>query len=526
MRSLSRLLGALTLLAFAFSLVGCEITADDIERWKGTVKGPRKIVAVLLAPKYSAELRSKAALALVEMASRPEPEPFEGLAQLQRAMPLIEEAKRQEIIHMMIPRLVALMRGEGSPVRSNPDGTPAGPTELQTRAKDAAFTLLSHAAQPDRQQLTQAILQWIAEDFNGRSLAGNYSAEQVVQAIGQPAAAFLVNALNARMPPEALEKVAQLIGQLGDAESKRAGAARLVAIELEMESPAYGQWLRQKVVEQAEAQRTTLTPEQTNRVVEHNRDQLIRNGALPAMKHLASERAVVDRLLAIGLSAQAPAERRAAALIAAKDRLTRADAAALTPLALNGQTPVDVRDEVFDRIAEIRDPSVLPQFHPLLVGEDIRVRWRVAELMLQVGGAAQIPELFTRLPSREAQYPPGELSGIASRIGTLSPLPTEVMRGHLRSPQWFIRIIAIRFFERKGSAADVPSLEQLTADTAPCVGEGWEAGSTVGRIATGAIETLRGGGQQARPNAPSPAPAPPTAPPAPAPTPAPTPAPR
>ena len=46
---------------------GCKVTSEDIEYWKGTVKGPGKIVAVMLADKYPMELRTQAALALVDM---------------------------------------------------------------------------------------------------------------------------------------------------------------------------------------------------------------------------------------------------------------------------------------------------------------------------------------------------------------------------------------------------------------------------------------------------------------------------
>jgi hypothetical protein len=49
------------------ALLGCKVNSDDIEYWRRTVKGPRKIVAVLLSDHYSLELRTRAATALVEM---------------------------------------------------------------------------------------------------------------------------------------------------------------------------------------------------------------------------------------------------------------------------------------------------------------------------------------------------------------------------------------------------------------------------------------------------------------------------
>ena len=60
------------------ALLGCKVNSDDLEYWRRTVKGPRKIVAVLLSDHYDIELRTRAATALVEM----ERNDVEGLALL------------------------------------------------------------------------------------------------------------------------------------------------------------------------------------------------------------------------------------------------------------------------------------------------------------------------------------------------------------------------------------------------------------------------------------------------------------
>ena len=76
------------LLLGLFASAGCKVTADDIEYWKGTVKGPGKIVAVLLAERYPMELRTQAALALVEM----ERTDVNGVGELQRAVQQIQSS--------------------------------------------------------------------------------------------------------------------------------------------------------------------------------------------------------------------------------------------------------------------------------------------------------------------------------------------------------------------------------------------------------------------------------------------------
>ena len=98
---------ALALLALA---TGCKVTSDDVEHWKGTVKGPGKIVAVVLAEKYPMELRMRAALALVEM----ERSDVDGLAELQRALQRLPEATQREMIDGITPGLIPLMQGQGA----------------------------------------------------------------------------------------------------------------------------------------------------------------------------------------------------------------------------------------------------------------------------------------------------------------------------------------------------------------------------------------------------------------------------
>ena len=64
-------------------LGGCKVTSEDIDYWTGTMKGPGKIVAVLMADKYEDELRVYAGTALVRMEPR---EDVDGVSELQAAV--------------------------------------------------------------------------------------------------------------------------------------------------------------------------------------------------------------------------------------------------------------------------------------------------------------------------------------------------------------------------------------------------------------------------------------------------------
>jgi hypothetical protein len=460
------------------ALSGCKVAAADIEHWKGTVKGPGKIQAVMLADKYEMDLRVQAALALIAMDRTDR----DGTADLQAALGRLDEAERGALIAGMVPGLEELMKKD-----AKPDGA-ASP--LQIRAKDAAFLLITHAPPEVRQKLTLSVVDWYMEDFNGRSLAGNYSAEQVIRALGSPAAKVLTKGLNARMPQQALIKMAQLIGQLADPSARKDAAARIVAIEREMEAPPFLAWVKENVLGQAQRSNIKLEGPRLDAIVEANRDSFINEGALPAMKWLAEEPAIKSRLLELAaVKAKTPAgnQRRVAALAALEGKVTSSDLSGIMELALDGTSPAEVRDAAFDRVGDIKSADALPSLWPLVAANDNpRLRWRAGELVLAIGGATVVGEFLAKLPAA-GDYAQEELEGYATRMGQMTPPPTQLVRDQLKASAWYNRVIAIRFFERKGGASDIEQLKQLTADKGSTKGPRWGKTKTVGDVAEEAV---------------------------------------
>ncbi len=485
---------ALTALAF-----GCKVTAEDIETWKGTVKGPGKIKAVLLSESYPMELRTQAAVALVEMEPRQSPEPVDGIAELQEAIGQLDDETKRQIIDGMVPQLEELMRGGDT---AETDGGGSGPPDLQVRAKDAAYLLIASAEGQSRERLVNAVVGWYVADFNGRNLAGNYSAEQIIRSLGTPAAGMLVDALNPQMPQPALIKLAELISQLGDEETKERAATVLVEIEQHMEGDEFLEWLKGKVVDAIHAQDpdAEVDQERVAAVANLNRENFINDGALPAMKHLATQDVVRERLLAIASMESEKtgpmATRRQRALQAMEGNAAEAHLDRLMALALSEDSPIGVRDYAFDRVGDIRSARAIPQLWPLVADgsdDNQRIRWRAAEMILQIGGPEVVGEFFAKLPTEEGtKYEPEELEGYATRISQMNPPPSRVVRAQLNSPQWFDRVIALRYFERKGSRRDIRSMRRLRRDDAAVVGEAWEELEIedVGDVAEKAIEGL------------------------------------
>ncbi len=491
--------GALILPVLLSVLVGaCAITEADIDTWKGTVRGPGRIVAVLSSPRYHDDLRIRAGLALVEM----ERSDVDGVAELQTAVRALPEADRTRIVDGMAQSptgLLALMRGEGAAASATPPGPNDPPPPIEVRAKDASFLLLQYASPPVRQQMTDGVVGWFTVDFNGRNLSGSFSAEQVVRQLGAPACVQLVDAMTARIPQAALVQIVLLISQLADDTTKASAGARIVAIEHEMEGPEFGTWLHDRITNQATASGRTLTPELLTTTTELNREGFITQGALPAMHNLGDQPAVQARLMEIAQQTAAPPpttaraleDRRVTALQALEGHTPPGSTQVLLALALNAASPDRVRDYAFDRVADAHDRSVIPQLWPLATQTNAendhtiwRVRWRVGTLLLTIGGADIVTEWFTRLPVGEhIRYAREELHGYAERLAQIRPEPTATVRAQLASPDWAHQVIALYYFDRAGTMADLPALQAMTTSTVATHGDHWDAHATIGTIA-------------------------------------------
>ncbi|HEX4354508.1 MAG TPA: hypothetical protein VHZ95_16380 [Polyangiales bacterium] len=462
----------------------CKVTNADIDTWKGTRKGPGKMVAVMLANKFDLSLRTYAALELVEM----DRQDVDGVTEMQRAIQKLEPETRVRVVEGVADGLIALMKKPTD--KPSSDG---GPPPYQVRAKDAAFLLVPSASPEVREKLTTAVVGWYTEDFNGRSLSGNFSAEQVVRGLGAAAARSLVDALNAKLPQQALIKLAELIGQVGDAGTRQRAGQRLVAIEREMEGPSFLEWLKGQIKDQMAASGVKPDPARIAKAAEINRGNFIDNGVLPAMKYLADQSEVASRLLELA-SHKDPklTERRTNALQALEGKLGPEHLDQVLALALDSSNPVPVRDYAFDRVGDIRSPKALASMWPLLSSDDQRLRWRAGELILTIGGSAVLTDFFNKLPSgKDVSYEPEELDGYAQRMAQMNPAPRDAAISELQSADWWDEVIALDYFQRKGTEAEVAAMDPLTKSATAVKGKHWDKGDTVGKVAERAIAGLR-----------------------------------
>ncbi len=492
----------LAALVLTTAISGCSVSAGDIDHWKRTVRGPGKITRVLVEPKYDRALRVHAATALIMM-KHPN---ANGLELLTGALSIMPAADREGIIHDLFPELRNQMRGVGQQQTN-------GPTELMIRSKDAAYLLLRFANEADRRDLSNELLSWILSDLNSRALAGQYTAEQVIQAIGAPAGQQLAEAINSNEDTiRVMNNIAQLVNTVGTDAAKDAATARMVAVSNELTSPAAAARLRQsaeRLLRQGAAAGATIDAPRIDRATERLRD-----GLLSIMQQGIStlnRPAGTAYFIASAADATQTIERRKTALSAVQGQVRREDATALLALALTttGGADVELRGLAIDRLGETRNPDVLPQLWTLFdstnggeTNQEYMLRWKVGEAALKLGGAAIVPTFLqhvaaVRTVPRGAPpfegYTFREINGFAVALGDFSASPRDAIRLQLASPNVHVRALALLYLGNKGEVADGARLEAAQTDQTPMTGPGWSAETltNLGAVARRARESLR-----------------------------------
>jgi hypothetical protein len=461
---------------------------------------------VLLGQKYPKPLRVQAARALIEM-RHPN---ANGLELLSQALSVMPREDRDGIIHELLEPLRQQMRGQAGAQ------TAAGPTEPMIRAKDAAYMLLRHASEADRRALATELIQWVMADLNSRALAGQYTAEQVVQAVGPSAGDIIVQGINGNEDTvRVMTNIAGLVNTVGIDSVKDAAARRMVAVCDELASPASTPRLRQaaeRMMRQGTAQNAQTPPieaSRLDRVTDRLRDGLI------AIMHQAlsmlNRPAGTEYFIRIAGDNATPLERRKAALSAIRGQVNQGNANALLALATSTANGADIelRGLAVDRIGETQSAAVLPQLWPLFNGTnggeangEFTLRWKVGEAILKLGGAAIIPTFVQNLAATRATprgqsafegYTFREINGYAVAIGDFAPPPRDVMRQQLNHPNVYVRSMALLFLGIKGDASDAARIEALQADSTAIAGPGWSAEqlTTLGAVARRAREALR-----------------------------------
>ncbi len=484
--------------AIMLALSGCNVTDADIEHWKHTQRGPRKITTVLVESRYDQAMRVHAARALIEM-KHPN---ASGLELLQGAFQSMSPSDREPIIHTLVTELQGMLQSAGA-------ANAQGPTESQIKAKDAAYVILrgdnhtSFASADDRTALSTLVLDWVLADFNTRALAGSYTAEQIVQAIGPSSSERLTAAIafSEQSIPVVVE-IAKLVNGIATTQGKTATTARIVSVATEIDSAAGDTRLAPIATRLLRGANRPTDAATVARAVGTLRTQYL-TVLYEAIRTLGQPNGT-EYLLNVAANAATPLDRRKLALTAMANTvgashtqrlLSIVNCAAATPPT---NCDMDLRGIAVDRVGETRERSILPQLFALYDTANggtadlgFTLRWKLGEAIIKLGGATVIPEFVQHLsaarPAPFAGFTFAELNGEAQALGDLAPPPRQSMRAYLATTYSVpVRVLAMMFLGIKGEEADLAALQQFTTEATPVTGEGWTDAqlTTVGAVAT------------------------------------------
>jgi len=471
----SRSVAAITVATVLTLGQGCRTSDDDVHRWANTAQGPRKLVAVLTHDKYPIDLRIEAAETLVSMKPRggrrigiQGTDEQEGLVD---ALAQMAPAPRNALISKLVPKLQAEM---AKPAPVQVPGQPAK-ADASVPYKDAAFAILTHddgALIPDealKKSVRASLASWCTTNFADRldDSSQLYGVEQVLRELKAEG----VRDLPALIVPGApkLDRMSDLIAELGDAETKLRASSALVAVAKSVNSD---EWvaLKKPAVEAANKQsKLNPTPEQLKaQLTQYQEEELLR--VFGSMKKIGGK-PVVDYLLKFVQNKDGLEKRRAAAMAALQGNLDRNSAAqAQVALSIAGDpaTPDSLRDLSLQRVGEFPRAMVVEKLYELFKNDNWKVRWVAASLVLKMSDTSQMPEFMSKLGQAEglAITEPLSYGGLLSDMKGSPPAAAVAEKYAAPGNSIAARLTALSYYYSAGNAADAAKVDAYAKDSA------------------------------------------------------------
>jgi hypothetical protein len=442
----------------------CRTNDKDIARWANTLQGPKKLSAVVTHDKFELGLRVNAALTLVGM--KPREGQRIGIDKLVESLTSMSAAERQGIVSAMVPELVREIE--------KPPPTDNTIVDETYPYKDAAYAMLNNDGETlisddeHKKQLKTALTTWAMADFSARmdDSSQKYGMVQVLRYLGADG----VKGLPALIQPqtEKIDRLASLIADLGDPETKLAASKQLVKVAEEVNSDA---WLKKKTPELQEANKTSgLEVDEKRFAVQlstFQEEELLR--VFASMKKIG-QGPIVDFLVAFAADENQPEKRRAAALAALEnqmDRKNESQAKKVLAIASAANTPDSVRDQALRRVGELPRKQVAEDLFKLFENNNWKVRWLAAELILKMSDTGQLPEFMTNIGQIEhmALTEPlryGKLIGEMKGTKDHRKLVDSYATGAHKVP---VRLSALGYYYEYGTKSDLAKVNRYAGDT-------------------------------------------------------------
>jgi hypothetical protein len=415
---------------FAAPLVGCsKPTADSIQLWKTTEKGPERLHEALASHAVPPDLRAQAAVAMVDIGRGEEVDTVIG------ALPADDRA---EIAKTLIPGYETAMVAQGG----------GGQRALDYR--DALFSLRQSVPAADKQRIDAILLPALEADFKaGKLRQGRHSLEKMLTAIGPETNTMMVSVLGMDVP---YGPTADLLAKIGDDASRDKGAAALIARASKLKAADKRPELIYKALGSL--------------------------GGPTAVKYL-EEKVTAGNREDAQMATRALGERRDPAVLA-------------FALKVAGDPKADktIRDEMFGVVEGIGGLDAEKGLVSIISSDkDEIVRYRAFESLMVARKADGIQPGLEAFPA-SAAYKKVDVDDLLVKLiekqgATARPALVKTLGS--RAP--LARMTAAMALEQLGHAPDAPALEKIAGDTAPV--KGFPAGETVGKQATRAAESAK-----------------------------------
>jgi len=431
----------LTLIFGLLAWSGCELTSHDLDAFQTTATGPTKIRAVLEDGSRDPELRTRAAMLLLDLDRRD----LHGPDELQRELTSLGDDSLARLALPLSRALLARMQTEPGKV----------PGRGAVRAKDAAERALELLAPEQRRILGEMLIRWIVADVAKRADTGKSSLEALSGKLGANAAPPLLHGLRSDVPLPDLVRLSVLLDRHATPALRAETASRLLDISAHLHTP---------------------------------------QGLLPALGHFAEQPGVRQRLVATARDKARSVEDRAEALTLLEGHATAAELLPLLGLALDEREEVTLRELAVTRAGETGSSEALPGLL-MLVGDrrHERLRTLAGQQVLDLGGPKMLASFFRALPRGwDTPYTRREIDAYSKHLNRFTPDMALLMLlgDKLHSSAWWPRVLALRYFAAQGSFEDLWRIRKHESDTAPILGEGWPRGHTVGQEATVCVNAL------------------------------------
>ncbi len=176
-----RLVASVASLVLLLVMGACEKpTAENLDKWRNTEKGPGKLQKALENGGLSPELRGHAARNLIQL--RKDEQVFRALAK-------IGAAKKAPVVASLVNWLWQDARLKGALSQPSPG---------QVAAKDALFELRPHAEGDTLVTLDKYLVEWFTGGYyEGRAAMGRFTGARVMRAVGPAGVRGMLDVVNA-----------------------------------------------------------------------------------------------------------------------------------------------------------------------------------------------------------------------------------------------------------------------------------------------------------------------------------------